>query len=525
MASPTRGQTVRGIDYAATFAFTDIFRAFKIATQPGKLTIALGLVIIMFVVGWLLDGLVGGGRVPPDEFNQFVQRESISQFRHWRQTEADQLPARLANQLRKEADLDVAAADAIAGDEGARWTKARQAIVDRYGRVDERMSEVYADNPEGLADYRAQADRQRALALDRVERLKPAGVFGEALRIKIAAFQGLIDGARTFHIGWDQLDPTRPVDTDRPSIVGSVRIVAYELPAWLWHAHPWFLLLWMVVFVAVWSLLGGAICRLCVVDAATGDRLQMSDGVHYAFRRWLNFALAPLLPLIVVGLLALALALGGLLFHVPGLDVVGAALMVAAIPIGLLMAFFIVGWLGGVHLMYPALGAEGTDAFDAVSRAYSYVLARPWRFILYTLISLVYGVATYLFVGLFIFLTLYLVQCAGSAWSEPLNRVFPAPQFGQLRYDVELSGLGATERIAAAVIKVYVLLAVGLVAAYAVSFYFSAYSLVYLALRRRCDGTDTGEVYIERDTAGDAPPKVEAADTPAEPTVDRADEA
>jgi len=526
MASPNHGQTIRDIDYSRTFKFTAIFRAFKIATQPGKMTIALGLVIIMFVVGWLLDGLVGGGRVLPGEFEQFVAAETAAEFADWRTQQREAIPGLLTDRLRKEANLDWSAAEKIANAPSSRWREAERAVIEHYQQLDDRMAERYADAPDELADYRTQASRQRAQALQRIERLQPGGVFSQALRIKVGAFQNLIDAARAFRIGWAEIDPRQPLNTQSPTIFGSIRLAGYELPAWLWQAHPWFLAIWLIVFVAVWSLLGGAVSRLCVVDAATGDRLSMSDGVQYAFRRWPSFAMAPLLPLIIVALIGLVLAVGGLLFHLPGLDIVGAALLILAIPLGLLMAFFIIGWLGSVHLMYPALAAEGTDAFDAISRSYSYVLARPWRFLLYTLIALAYGVVTYLFVGLFIFATLYLVQAAGSAWSAPVDRIFPPPQIGQLNYDLDPTGMTSTERIAAVVVKVYVLLAIGLVAAYAVSFYFSAYSLVYLILRHRCDGTDFSEVFIEHDPAAAAPPKLDptpqAQSTDAD--IERADE-
>jgi len=525
MTSPTRGQTIRDIDYANTFRFTAIFRAFKIATQPGKMTIALGLVIIMFVVGVLLDGLIGGGRVLPGEFQQFIQADSVDAFKQWRTQQRESIPGSIADRLRKDADLDYEAAQQIADDPATRWQGAVDAVNDRYAQLDERMAEVYADDPEGLAAHRTQSARARAAAIERIEDLRPTGVFGVALQTKVDAFRDLIDAARAFSFGFDQIDPRQSLDPAAPpTIFGSVRLAAYELPAWLWHAHPWFLAIWLIAFIAVWSLLGGAVSRLCMVDAATGDRLSMSDGVHFACRRWLSFAIAPLLPLLIVGLVALVLAVGGLLFHLPVLDIVGAVLMVFAIPLGVLMAFFLIGWLGSVHLIYPALAAEGTDAFDAISRSYSYVLARPWRFILYTLIALGYGVITYLFVGLFIFATLYLVQTAGSAWTAPLESVFPAPELGQLSYEIDTAGLSVTERIAAVIIRVYYMLTVGLIAAYAISFYFSAYSLIYLVLRNRCDGTDAGEVFIERDPAADAPPKLDPTPSTASPNVDPPDE-
>ena len=48
-----------------------------------------------------------------------------------------------------------------------------------------------------------------------------------------------------------------------------------------------------------------------------------------------------------------------------------------------LIAFLLVGLGGGWALMYPTIAVEGSDSFDAISRSFSYVFARPWRAGLY----------------------------------------------------------------------------------------------------------------------------------------------
>ena len=53
--------------------------------------------------------------------------------------------------------------------------------------------------------------------------------------------------------------------------------------------------------------------------------------------------------------------------------------------------------VGVLNLIYPTLSVEVSDSFDAISRSFSYVYARPWRMLFYTLLLLVYGAVTYLF--------------------------------------------------------------------------------------------------------------------------------
>ena len=56
------------------------------------------------------------------------------------------------------------------------------------------------------------------------------------------------------------------------------------------------------------------------------------------------------------------------------------------------------------------MAIEGPDAFDAVSRSYSYVFNRPWRWLFYNVVAIVYGAITYLFLGTLVFLTLWMTH-------------------------------------------------------------------------------------------------------------------
>jgi hypothetical protein len=165
--------------------------------------------------------------------------------------------------------------------------------------------------------------------------------------------------------------------------------------------------------------------------------------------------------------------------------------------------------------MYPGLSAEATDVFDAISRSYSYVVTRPWKFLWYLLVALIYGTITYAFVGLVIYLTAYVARQATALWSEPFAAMLPLPEFGDLRGGVGETDLGGTALIASIVIRVWFMLLVSVIAAYAISFYFAALSLMYLLLRRHCDGTDMSQVYLDGGANGTptpAPPPVQGVD-------------
>ena len=172
-------------------------------------------------------------------------------------------------------------------------------------------------------------------------------------------------------------------------------------PGWLMAAHRWFLLLYASIGFLLWSLLGGAIVRMAALHAATDRRIGPTAAVGFVLSRWPWFILAPLIPgIVLVGVVLVLFLFGLLFFGIPGLhfafDIVGAAAFVIPIILGLVIALVIIGFAPASHLLYPAMAVEGCDGIDANSRAYSYVIARPWNLLFYNLVALVYGALTYL---------------------------------------------------------------------------------------------------------------------------------
>lgn len=336
--------------------------------------------------------------------------------------------------------------------------------------------------------------------IDNVQPERRQGIFTAVFETKLTLFEHLVRAAVNLRFGFDQLAPGTPPATD--TVLGTLRLL-FMLPLWLWHAHTSFFVVYMMLFLLGWSLFGGAISRSAIVEASGASTPGATESFVYAWHRWLWYILAPLLPLLIIAVLGGLLALGGVVFNVWVLDILGGLFFAIALAVGFIMALLLIGWIGGVHLMYPALSAEDSDAFDAMSRGYSYVLARPWRLILYTFVSLIYGAVTYLFVGVFIFVTIYLTH-----WSIGLlvagtfedgatyfNALFPTPQFGDLtRYRPDYEHLNWSGSAAATLIMCWVFVLIGVVGAYALNFYLCSYSVIYLLLRRYTDGTDPAEI-------------------------------
>src|SRR5699024_1690744 len=155
--------------------------------------------------------------------------------------------------------------------------------------------------------------------------------------------------------------------------------------------------------------------------------------LHFTCRRYLWFVLTPLLPLIIAFVIGLFLAgAGGILFNFPIGDVIGAALFGLMLIGGFIITVLLIATATRINLFYPALAVEGSDAFDVISRVFNYALGRPWRYLFYTAVMIVYGAITYLFVGLVIFLILTITRSFVGWWD--INSL----QAGVTRFDAIL---------------------------------------------------------------------------------------
>ncbi|MCC7145883.1 MAG: hypothetical protein IT443_05510 [Phycisphaeraceae bacterium] len=349
----------------------------------------------------------------------------------------------------------------------------------------------------------------------RAQAIATEGVFDAALRVKLDAFQRMVMATTRLDFGFSELiEPPRQRST---TVMGSLREMAVSLPAWLMHTQPWFLLIYSAAGLAIWALLGGALCRMAALEATIGVRAEPTEAVLFSWQRWGWFFVAPLIPLLVAGLIGSIMSIGGLVcFNLPGLDMLGGLLFGLSLFGGALVAFLLAVWAVGVHMLGPAVAVEGSDAFDVVSRVFSYVVTRPWQWFFYTIISLVCGAAAYLVAGALVFLTLRVTHYWVGLWvfaeaGKGVNRfeaMLDDPTFGVLAYTIRWDQLGVTGKIAAGLMAVWTYSLLGLLLAYAITFYVSAQTLIYLLLRRSVDGTAFGEVYVVTAPpgSGTAPP-------------------
>lgn len=275
---------------------------------------------------------------------------------------------------------------------------------------------------------------------------------------------------------------------------------------WLVTQHVLYAVLFLLVGLLIWAASAGAICRIAAMQLACDEKPTVKEALSFAKSRYFaGFFAAPLLPMLICIVIGIFLVLGGLFLEIPWLgDIVGGLLFGLALLGGLVIAAVIVGTMGGGSLFWPTIAVEGSDGFDAISRSFSYVYARPLRTLGYALVLVVYGSFSWLFVRFVFWLTftatnrLVAIGTGLFGSENKLNKVWPAPPFSDLS-NVSLGTLSGGDWVAGFLIAVWVFLATGLTFAFLVTFYLSGSTAVYFLLRRDVDETDLDDIYIEPD--------------------------
>lgn len=301
------------------------------------------------------------------------------------------------------------------------------------------------------------------------------------------------------------------------TVIASPPDLARELHI-LYFAHPYTLLVEMpvlgpvilLVIVAIAAIFAGAICRSAVCDYAFNQAISWPQALGFALSRWAALVSSMLIPLLIVWGIALAIALAGLAFRVPGLNALAGALWILALLGGLLASVIVIVYTVGSTLLPPAVACEGCDAADALQRVYAFVLARPLRLALYALILLVQGAVVIAIVALLARLTITLsthfaMAFAGSDTRAAIFAENPAQT------------LSALERLTRGGIRLWNLVPLLLVAGFVFSYLWTAATLLYLAVRRAADGMDMREVWTDAHVPGTMALTPAAADLAAAP--------
>lgn len=298
---------------------------------------------------------------------------------------------------------------------------------------------------------------------------------------------------------------------------------------WLVTMHPLYAVLFGLLTLAIWSFLGGAVCRATAVLATREERITLGEAISFAKTRVLAFFTAPLLPLIMILVAGAVLTFCGLVGKIPLVgDILIGLLFFVAIALGMAIAFFAVILIAGCGLTFPTIAVEGSDAFDALSRTGAYIFFRPWKAVLYFVSAIVHGAICIAFVKVLARLMFWAIGTFGgvtlnwakayvpegqrpgifeSVWQPP-TLMGDTPFYGSFD-GPELSHVSVVTKF---FLQCWVYGVWALVAAIAINYFFAANTIIYLLLRREEDLTDIEDVYMEdMPDAPAAAPAVEAS--------------
>ncbi len=299
--------------------------------------------------------------------------------------------------------------------------------------------------------------------------------------------------------------------------------------------------LWTIL---VWSIFGGGISRMAGMELARDESIPMREALSFSIKRLQSLAFAPLAPLILMLALLVLTSVFGLVFMIPivGDILLGGLGWIFPLLVGFGMAILLVGLLAW-PLMIATVAVDSEDFVQATSRGVSYLYQRPRGIALYALKALLFGAASIFVVGFMSSLTVYLAKWSVSqtpfislAGREPDFLFVHAPAtFGwrDLLLDgttvngspivvegkvdpVQLGkfkqGLAWWNHAGAFLASGWLYLALLLVLGFGYSFFWSACTALYLALRQDIESFDINEIYLDEP---DAEPETVPAPAPA----------
>lgn len=264
------------------------------------------------------------------------------------------------------------------------------------------------------------------------------------------------------------------------------------------YSLTWLQLATLAGIVCLLGIGGGAVARSAATEAAGRRRLSLTESLQFAGQRAVALFMCTVLPLAGIVLLVLGVAMLGLLFRGPGwTQTAGGYAYVLALLGGVGATVLTCAMFVGLPMLVPALACEGTDAIDAVQRVYAYVIARAGRVLGWLLLLVVQFAAAW-----FVLLTLMYGVRFGTAWASSI--FLPTDAANSL---IQLSASDATGNAAAISARARGTLAalnaatMFPLAAFAVSYFYTAGTLLYLVVRHSADGQDPEEIWVPRPAA------------------------
>ena len=328
------------------------------------------------------------------------------------------------------------------------------------------------------------------------------------------------------------------------------------------RVYIYFLLgaIWTLV---VWAFVGVGICRSAVLKFTREEPLGPIEVAMFSIRQFLASISAVGIPLVCVFLLAIPGMIAGLFLLFDFGAILAGIFWFVVLGCGLVMAILLVGLFFGWPLMIASVSAEEQDGFDAMSKAYAYLFARPLSYLFYVLLALAFGGFCYWIAVVVLSSAVNLSQWSASwtaTWNDPPaflkkdedgNLIIPeesnrprldeafllaneTPEQAEERReqekrlkeqqeddeDADDSGTSTTLRVGQHILSFWQGLLYTVGAAFVYSLFFCLSSAVYLVLRKDVDDMEMDEVSIREEQRSYELPKLQSSETEPVPQLE-----
>ncbi|MCH2147183.1 MAG: hypothetical protein MK073_05145 [Phycisphaerales bacterium] len=441
---------IDGIDFKSIFQFQSIFGAIASSFQPVRITIGLLMVLVIFAAGRMWDST----STPLSD--SWTSSESVHELEEQRMLTIAKIATAFGH-------------SAPAGSNKWAFSDAQTYLIESWEDY------VY----EGNVSDADMLEYQQLYEL--TEQLKPRGVFESSCLHIAHHWNALIDGALdlNFSVMWK-----------------SVVAIVWEYPILVWQSgHHWFISLFGFLLIFTLCIGGGAISRMQACQFARQSQLSIDEALTYSWSQWRPAVLAVVSPAMFVAGISILLMLAGLvLFSIPIINVIGSLLYGLALIFGLCIALISIFYAVSFPMLVPAVMVEHCSGGESVQRAFSYVIARSLQYLTYLLLLVIAMVIGFVFVRLVATLTLDVT--AALVGSMTLNdSLLNAGAIQPL--STPATGLAWYEQAGSAVISCWEIIVHDCMIGWVFSGFFSASTMVYLLMRRACDGQSTKEIWTE----------------------------
>jgi hypothetical protein len=287
-----------------------------------------------------------------------------------------------------------------------------------------------------------------------------------------------------------------------------------------------YLLLGGLWTIGVWSFCGCGIARICLLRLTRDDSPGLDEAFQFSTGRFSTCFSAIILPLLGVAVACVPCFAIGLLLTWNWGTILAGLIWFIVLAIAAVMAVLLLALMFGWPLIICAISAENQNSLDAITRAFAYILQRPFHAAFYSMVSVLFGGLCWLIVAQAAVATVQLGYW-GTSWgsnvvdanrmdqiaagnnasvSQPVSELLP--HNGQTFQSEEAMSEEATSlKMGKRIIGFWN----GLLFTVAVGFLFGQFwcltSAVYLLLRKDVDETEMDEIFqTEQKRSYDLPP-------------------